>query len=331
MQGVLSQQKKNGNYDEIDDAELLSFIIEECQMAECDYVHAFGGVYKASDFNNKDMFLYKATDGKGNPHSFALTVLQAPYTEGEIRLRALEVHKLTHAGKIAADNTDTDYKIEHFVVCGDGENSDHNVLVGIVELTEKIKKVIRGETLYESFSPVSNCVMINGRNYGIGPIGTITPTYVRTANTYSSRRVRKWDGSEYGFLVDGKLFTGEEMALMFNSHEGAHVKFYVDNPSSDPLGAYEFLMQIRISQTELVDELVELIYMFTTNGRFERKKDLENFGRLFERDILTKLKLYYESHPHGYGSHAGMEIIRKLNQVEGTEKEKEKIRKIIRE
>ena len=74
---------------------------------------------------------------------------------------------------------------------------------------------------------------------------------------------------------------------------------------------------------------VELINMMTTAGKFNSDKDAENFGKLFDKLIIPKLTLYHESKPRGYGKLAGMEIIRKLKLIAGTEKIQEKIRAII--
>ena len=116
---------------------------------------------------------------------------------------------------------------------------------------------------------------------------------------------------------------------MFSVQEGAQIKFYADDPSSKPLRADEFLMQVRLSQEDLVNEVIDLINMFTTDGCFEREKDRENFSKLFEKDLLERFRLYHESRPRGYGRLAGMEIIKRLKMVEGAEECQEKIREIM--
>ena len=78
-----------------------------------------------------------------------------------------------------------------------------------------------------------------------------------------------------------------------------------------------------------MNEAIELINMFSTNGEFERKKDQANFRRMFEKYLLEKFRLYHESRPREYGRLAGMEIIKRLELVDGTEECQEKIREIL--
>lgn len=331
-EGVYPPVKRIDGYDEVSDDELISFIQEECVSADCDYYHVSQGILKAELFDNESLFLYKVLDKNGVEHSFALSTFTRPYADGDMGLsfRAFEVHKLTKAKKISTDNTGTDYEVNHFKICPDGDDLDHAACVGLVELIERIITVVRTETLSESRSPASNLITVNGHHYGINSMGTIIPTYVGDAGNYRSMRGREWDGDDYGFLIDGKLFSGPELALMFSCHEGAQIKFYADDPSSKPLRDDEMLMAVRLTQQDLVDDTIELINMFSSNGKFEREKDRENFGKLFERDVLEKLKLYHMSRPRGYGKLAGMEINKRLERVKGLEGFQEAVMKIIR-
>ena len=331
-EGILPPVSRTGGYDDASYAELLSIILEECKPAKCDYYQAFGEVYKAAEFDNHSMFFYKVRDNKGLRHSFALTMNKLPYAEGDMGLsfRALEVHKLTKAGKIARDNTDTDYDICHFKMCREGEDLDHKALVGVAELIEKVIDVIRIQSLSESHHPIGNGITINGHHYSVDSIGTIIPTYVGNAKNFRSMKGREWGGGEYGFMMDGKLFSGEELAIMFSCLEGWQVKFYADDPNSQPLRGDEFLMQIRLSQKDLVDEMIDLINMMTTDGKFEREKDKENFEKIFKKTVFEKFRLYHNSRPRGYGKLAGMEIIKKLKLVEGTERFQEMIQEVMR-
>ena len=331
LNGVLPPAKRIGGYDDVDDDELMAFIHEECSTAKSDYYQAHGAVLKAAEFDNSGMFLYEVMDNRGIKHSFALTARRIPYPEGDMGFGfdAQEVHRMTKAGKVTADSTDTDYNIQHFKMCKDGEDEEHVALVGLVELIEKIIDTIRMETLSESNSPAENLITINGHHYGIESLGTIIPTYVGYAENYMSMKGREWSGGDYGFLIDGKLFSGDEVALMFSCTEGAQIKYYADDPSSNPLRADECLMQVRLSQEELVNEVIDLINMFTEGGRFERDKDRENFSRMFEKYLIEKFRMYHESRPRGYGRLAGMEIIKRLKLVEGTEECQEMIRGIL--
>ena len=331
-EGLLPPASQIGRYDDLSDDDLRSFILEECKQAKCDYFQAFGEIYRATEFDNHSLFLYKVRDNKGVEHSFALTVERLPYEEGDMGLgfKALEVHKLTKAGKIARDNTDTDYDIWHFKMCREGEDFEHKTLVGVAELIEKIRNTVRSRSLSESHYPIGNGITINGHHYGVESIGTIVPTYVDNAKNYRSMKGREWDGGEYGFMIDGKLFSGEELALMFSCFEGWQVKFYADDPNSQPLRTNDFLMQVQLSQKDLVDELIELINMMTTGGKFEREKDKENFEKLFRKTVFEKFRLYNNSRPRGYGKLAGMEIIKKLMLIEGTEQCRHMVQAVLR-
>ena len=124
--------------------------------------------------------------------------------------------------------------------------------------------------------------------------------------------------------------SGEELALMFSCFEGWQVKFYADDPNSQPLRTNDFLMQVQLSQKDLVDELIELINMMTTGGKFEREKDKENFEKLFRKNVFEKFRLYNNSRPRGYGKLAGMEIIKKLMLIEGTEQCRHMVQAVLR-
>jgi len=330
--GLLLPVSGTGGYESLSDDELLEYIHEECITPKHDWFHSSGEVYKAADFEKQSMFLYKVMDQEGAEHCFALLADTIPYMDDELALmfRALELHKLTKAGKTARDNTNTDYDITHFKICREGEDPGHVALVGMAELMEKIKDTVRTKSLDETHMWGSNTVVIDDRYYLVGSIGTIIPTYVRDANNYRSMKDREWCGDEYGFLIDGKLFSGEEVARMFSCFEGWQIKFFADDPSSQPLRGDEFLMQIRLSQKDLVEEVSDLINMMTTNGVFERQKDKENFEKLFKNTAFEKFRLYNNSRPRGYGKLAGMEIIKKLKLIEGTEKIQEMVQGVLR-
>lgn len=331
LNGVIPPAKRTGGYEDMDDDELISFIFEECAEARCDYYEADGRVIKAQELDEQYLFLYEAMDAHSIRHSFALSTSRIPYPEGDIGFSfdAREIHRLTKAGKVAAANTDTDYRIRHFRMCRDGKDERHTALVGLAELMQKITETIRMESLSESHSPATNEITINNRHYGINTLGTIIPIYVEHAEEYRSMKGRTWDGGQYGFLIDGKLFTGDELALMFSSMEEWQIKFYADDPNSRPLRRDEFLMQVMLSQSDLVEETISLINMFAADGHFEREKDQENFSKMFEKYLLEKFRLYHESRPHGYGRLAGMEIIKKLKLIDGTEKCQEMVKAVL--
>lgn len=331
LNGEVPSEKRTGGYDELKDDALRALILEECQTAKSDYFQVYRGVLKASAFDNRTMFLYEVLDRHGQKHSFALRMVRSPSSEENagFGFEAREVHRLTKSGKLAAGSTSTDYETENFRRCWEGEEEEHTRLVCLAELMEKVKEMVRVETLCRTDSVVHNCIPIGGVYYGLEEIGTIIPVYAGDADQYRSMRGREWNGDDYGFLIDGKLFSGEELALMFSCYEGSQIKFYADDPNAVPLRTGEFLMQVRLSQNDLVEETIGLINVFAENGRFEREKDQTNFCRMFEKYLLEKFRLYHESQPRGYGRLAGMEIIRKLKLIEGTESCQEMIRGIL--
>ena len=130
-------------------------------------------------------------------------------------------------------------------------------------------------------------------------------------------------------MIDGRIFTGEEVALMSSAHEGWKMQYRFADPSDRPLRRGEYLMPVQLGEKELVTEVSELLNLFTADGRFISEHDERNFGILFEKEVLKKLKLYHESNPRGYGKLAGMKIIERLGWIEGTERQMEKVREVV--
>ena len=107
------------------------------------------------------------------------------------------------------------------------------------------------------------------------------------------------------------------------------MQYRFSDPSDRPLRRGEYLMPVQLGEKELVTEVSELLNLFTSDGRFISEHDERNFGILFEKEVLKKLKLYYESNPRGYGKLAGMKIIERLGWIEGTERQAELVREVV--
>lgn len=334
MDGDTPPVAVQGDFDNLPKEMALDYVLKSVSQADSRYTNIFGSIISPEEFDNKSMFLFKAVDRDGVKHSFALTASAMPHKDGDtgISYRAMEVHKLTRAGSVATSNAWTDYDINHYKVSHADEDFRQRILVGVLELEEKIRAVLMSSSLYESDSDASNLVTVNGKHYGIGNKGQIIPAPVGRDERfqYMSLRGREWSGDEYGFIIDGILFSGEELATLCSSNEGAQIRFSCEDPSADPLRNDEYLMPVRLSEKTLVNETVDLINMFTVNGKFEREKDRENFRRLFT-GVLQKLKIYHDSYGYGYGKLAGMAIVKQLEWIEGTETEIERVREIIRE
>ena len=311
----------------------LANIKDMISTARDSYINLFGSTLTPDMFDNSSTFLFKAVDRQGTEHSFALTVTKNDHSDGDagLRYRAMEIHRLTKAGRIATNNTGTDYDINHYKLVKAGENLSQKVLIGLIELMAKVRNVLMVSSLSELDSYASNLVTIKGKHYSIANRGQIVPIPVGCDDRffYMSLRDREWPGDEYGFLIDGIIFSGQELATLCSSNEGAQIRFSCEDPSEKPLQNDEYLMPVRLSEKVLVDETIDLINMFAVDGRFEREKDRQNFRRLFT-ELLEKLKLYYESNGRGYGKLAGMGIIKQLEFVEGCEMEIDRVREIIR-
>ncbi len=337
-EGKIPLTSKTNRYDHLNDNQLAGIINEACKPVQHNY-RSINRTYLAEQFDNLTLFFCPVFDSYGVRHYFALECIKKLHDNGNtgISFRAQEIHRLTKNGTIGAHSTDTDYAVSHFRMCFSGDDINHAYLLGLAELIAKISDTLMSPTLHQGHDshfhyPTSDMTDINGQYYGIESSGTIIPCYTGEAKRFRSSKNREWDSGtdEYGFLIDGKLFSGAELATMFSTYEGFQIKFYADDPSSSPLRTDELLMQIRLNHKDLVNETIELINMMTAAGKFNSDKDAENFGKLFDKLIIPKLTLYHESKPRGYGKLAGMEIIRKLKLIAGTEKIQEKIRAIIR-
>lgn len=337
-EGKIPLTSKTHRYDHLNDNQLAGIINEACKPAQHNY-RSINRTYLAEQFDNLTLFFCPVFDSCGVRHDFALECIKNLRDNGNtgISFRAREIHRLTKNGTIGAHCTDTDYEISHFRMCFSDDDINHEILLGLAELIAKISDTLMSPTLHQRCNshfhyPTSDMIDINGQYYGIESSGTIIPCYTGEAKRFRSSKNREWDSGtdEYGFLIDGKLFSGAELATMLSVYEGFQIKFYADDPSNPPLRSDELLMQVRLNHKDLVNETIELINMMTANGKFNSDKDAENFGRLFDKLIIPKLTLYHESKPRGYGKLAGMEIIRKLKLIAGTEKIQEKIRAIIR-
>jgi hypothetical protein len=279
-----------------------------------------------SDVGDGGQYLYQAIDARGERHLFLLSLWLREHADGDqgLSFTATEIHKLTKAGRIASDNTITDYEIRHFRMLYKDEDKEKWILVGFLELEEKIKHRLQNLTLTIDDSGGGNGIVKGEHCYFIGSIGQFE--CVSMNGMYMSVD-DDWDGGDYGYMVDGMVFTGNELALMMSCYEGSPVVF---QEGVEDFKSGEYMMPVQLTQKELVNETIELINMFSTDGRFERERDKENFEKLFGKTVLAKMKLYHESRPRGYGRLAGMEVIKRLKWIEGTEREQDMVRKIIR-
>ena len=331
----------------------------------------------AFDDEASEYYFYTEKDKEGIGHSFVCYKLEI---SGYRSFEAIEVHRLTKAGKFARDYTGTDYefRIGQWAIDADDESrfgqrtmdADDGFRTGqpvmeeseydytrdadrvydkehaldadyafdaenmrkeyicFLELVNKIKDALLSPSLewHEEERCLSNAVTIGRRQCTLQSAGQMQVVYVNEPSVQG----RDWHGGEYGYMIDGIVFTGEEVALMSSAHEGWNLQYRFADPSDQMLRAGEYLMPVRLGDKELVTEVSELLNLFTADGRFISEHDRENFGILFERDVLKKIRLYYESNPLGYGKLAAMQVVRRLQWVEGTERQMELVRETVR-
>ena len=274
-------------------------------------------------------FLIKERDTEGTEHSFVCAARRFP---GSMSYDAWEVHRLTRAGKHTRSYTGTDYEFHHGRWAWDEdteEEKERKDRIGFLELANKIRGALRNPSLewHEGKPYFSNMLSRGGRQCSLKSTGEMQVNYVDEGIVQG----RSWEGGQIGFRIDGIIFTGEEVARMSGTHEGWNLQYRFADPSGQPLKAGEYLMPVRIGEKELVTEVSELLNLFAADGRFISEHDRESFGILFEKMVLEKLKFYYRSRPAGYGKLAGMQVIKRLMWVEGTEKQAEQVRRVIQD
>ena len=281
--------------------------------------------------------LHKGRDKRGTVHTFALYMQNI--TDDYRIFEAFEIHRLTKAGEIARDCTGTDY---HFRTglkerCPDESNEDRRrICIGFLELESRIRDAMINPSLewVEGSFAASDSLPIGDRNCSLRSSGEIRIEYVDVNEDDDGDEPlvqgRQWEGGRYGLMIDGLLFTGEEVAQMSGGFEGWTLQYRFAEPADGPLRAGEYLMPVRIDYRLLVEEMSELLNLFASDGKFISNHDKKNFGILFEKTVLKKLKLYHESNPRGYGRLAAMHLIGRLRWVEDTVLQEEQIRKIVR-
>lgn len=246
-------------------------------------------------------YLYAAIDWNAARHTFAFST--HVISDVMIIFEAKEVHRLTKSGKKAKRNTDTDYEVKHLRRINN-DNIEQVRVTGLLELMQKIRITLQNPS---------------GEEGGLRSRGTVIPVYMPN---------KEWSHGEYGLMIDGKMYSGDEFVRMLSVYEGWQVQYQVRDIHDSVLQHHEYLMPISLGEKQLVDETLELLRLFTKNSVFISKHDQDNFEYLFE-NILEKLKLYHDQNPRGYGKLAAMGMIKALNAYDGTATCIERIRMII--
>ena len=243
--------------------------------------------------------MHTERDRDGAAHTFACYVRKFP---GHRSFEAVEVHRLTRAGRLARDYTGTDYEFRTGMreeesdwsesVGGDGDiggaarssgvGGDSGIgdaarsggvgnvpserlrktYIGFLELADHIRDALQNPTLdwHEGFPYLSNAVDIRGRQCTLECNGEMEVVYVEAELGANGRRRgdeeasrgyvqgREWRGGEHGFMIDGRIFTGEEVALMSSVHEGWKMQYRFADPSDRPLRRGEYLMPVQLGE-----------------------------------------------------------------------------------
>jgi hypothetical protein len=258
-------------------------------------------------------FLYRGLDKSGVEHLFACYLQLLPQ---HAVFEAYEVHRLTGAGRLARrEYTGTDYEFRtglRYIGCEVENENKRQICIGFLELLSKIREALRNPALewHKGRVRYSNMLDVCDRQCALRSSGEMIV-------------------ENDGFLIDGIAFRGEELVQLAGVHEGSVLQFRVTDPTDAPLRAGEYLMPVPLSEKDLVADTVELLNMFSRDGRFFSERDEANFARLFEKLLLPKLKLYHESNPRGYGKLAGMQIIKRLRWIQGTEWQVEQVKEVV--
>ncbi len=118
------------------------------------------------------------------------------------------------------------------------------------------------------------------------------------------------------FIIDGKSYTFEELGGLFENKEGWRIQYQVMDMFSPVLEKDSYLMPVKLNDKTLMDELEEMICIFSKEGKgeFISRESLHGFEIYFTK-LLDKLSFYYDHGSFGAGKIAGMKMIERLRCV----------------
>lgn len=226
----------------------------------------------------EDAMIFYADDFRGKRHVFSVGV-RASYP-GLSTYIATEVYKRGYAPT-------TKYEFEVFGP------------------TEKEEELI-SELLLKTAKGINNTAL--EYDYGMPSVKSTGEMRVIFSDNYKG---------EYGWKIDGRNYSPEEAMKLFRGYEGWRFLFQAVDSSDDILEKDTLLMPVVMNENTFVDELKELITIFTDNnrGQFMSYKNVSGFDTLFYK-LLDKLKFYFLHHPRGVGKIAGMKMIRLLENID---------------
>lgn len=116
------------------------------------------------------------------------------------------------------------------------------------------------------------------------------------------------------FVIDGKKYTGEELAEFFSSYPGFMLQYQIHDASEPILKADEYLMPVHITKQSLIDELEVAINIHGDRGFISYKATLA-FDEAFYK-IIDKLEVLYNSDKKEDALIAGRKMVQILAHTE---------------
>lgn len=116
------------------------------------------------------------------------------------------------------------------------------------------------------------------------------------------------------FVIDGKKYSGEELAELFSAYAGFMIQYQIHDASEPILKADEYLMPVRITKQSLIDEL-EVAINIHGDGGFISYKDTLAFDEAFYK-ITDKLEVLSNSGKKEDALAAGRKMVQILAHTE---------------
>ena len=121
----------------------------------------------------------------------------------------------------------------------------------------------------------------------------------------------------YGWKIDGRVYSPEEMTDLFSGYEGWRICFQARARCDEELEKDTLLMPFVMNEDTFIEELKEMIMVFSEKNRsqFISYKSVPGFDTYFEK-LINKLEFYFLNHPRGVGKIAGMKMINILKNID---------------
>lgn len=121
-------------------------------------------------------------------------------------------------------------------------------------------------------------------------------------------------GFEIGFEIDGKRFRGKDLEKLLGVYPGFSLQYQIHDASEPILKEDEYLVPVRITKQSLIEELEDVINIYSDSG-FISYKDTLVFDDAFYK-ITDKLEVLVHSEKKEDAIAAGREMVRRMAHVE---------------